>query len=505
MVYLVGAGPGDPGLLTLAGQEALARADVVIYDRLTSPRLLEHAPEAAERIYAGKEAATRTLEQDRINRLMIERARAGAVVVRLKGGDPFVFGRGGEEALALAEAGVPFEVVPGVTAGIAAAAYAGIPATHRDLAGMVTLITGHEALDKEAPAVDYRGLGGFQGTLIFYMAVANVAAVCRDLLEGGMAPDTPAAIVGGGTTPAQQVLVGRASDIAAKAAQAGIRPPAVLIIGKVVSLRDKIRWFELRPLSGAKIVITRAREAAGQLRAGLERLGAEVIELPTIRFEPPADTAPLDEAVCNLSQFNWVTFTSANAVEWFFAALDRAGLDSRALGGVKICTIGPATSAKLRQFGLRSDAQPMRYMASAIVEALAARQNLAGLNILCPRSDVAPPDLVEALAARGAKVHQVIAYRTVPEDADTGRLLELLQADQIDWITFTSASAVTNFFSAVGPGSLRARRVRLASIGPVTSEAIRRFGLQPAAEAREHTIPGLVEAIMKRQTAQGSS
>jgi len=504
MVYLVGAGPGDPGLLTLHGQEALSRADVVIYDHLANPRLLEHSPQSAERIYVGKEAAAHALDQHGINRLMIERARTGAVVVRLKGGDPFVFGRGGEEALALAEAGVRFEVVPGVTAGVAAAAYAGIPVTHRFLAGAVALVTGHAAADKEAPFTDYRSLGSFQGTLVFYMAVANLETICRDLLEGDMAGDTPAAIVWGGTTPAQEVLVARVSDIAARARQAGIRPPAVLVLGEVVSLRERIKWFELRPLAGCRIVVTRARKAAWQLRGQLERLGAEVIELPTIRFEPPADAAPLDEALRNLSQFDWVVFTSANAVEWLFAALERSGLDSRALSAVKICAIGPGTAARLRQFGLRSDAQPPRYLTAAVVETLAARGNLAGLKILCPRSDVAPPHLVKALAARGAEVHQAVAYRTVRDNTGAGELLELLRADRIDWITFTSASTVTNFFSMIASENLRARRVKLASIGPVTSEAIRSYGFQPAAEATEHTIGGLVAAIMEQQTAQGS-
>jgi uroporphyrinogen III methyltransferase/synthase len=504
VVYLVGAGPGDPGLLTLAGQAALAGAEVVIYDHLANPRLLEHAPSSAERIYVGKQAAAHTLDQGQINRLMIDRAVAGAVVVRLKGGDPFVFGRGGEEAMALAEAGIRFEVIPGVTAGIAAAACAGIPVTHRGLAGAVALVAGQGAQERDAAPTDYRCLGRFDGTVVFYMAVANLKTICRELLEGGMPPDTPAAVIHWGTTPAQQTLVATVGDIAAKTAQAGIRPPAVLVVGRVVSLRDKIAWFERRPLANCRIVVTRAPGAGGQLAWELNRLGAEVIEYPVIRFEPPADRRPLDEAIAALGQFDWVVFTSANAVEWFFAALESLGLDARAFGGAKVCTIGPATTARLREFGLRSDAQPRQYLTSAIIETLASKGDLSGLKVLCPRSDVAPADLPDALAARGAVVRQVVAYRTLPAGGETDTLLELLRDDQIGWITFTSASIVTNFFAAVGAESLRGKKARLASIGPRTSEAIRRLGFQPAAEAREHTIPGLLAAIMEYQTAQGS-
>jgi uroporphyrinogen III methyltransferase/synthase len=505
MVYLVGAGPGDPGLLTLGGQAALARAEIVIYDHLVNARLLEHAPETAERIYVGKESAAHTLDQGQINQLMIDRARGGAVVVRLKGGDPFVFGRGGEEALALAQAGVHFQVIPGVTAGIAAAAYAGIPVTHRGLAGAVALVTGHESAGGEASAIDYHSLARFDGTLVFYMAVANLEAICRGLIEGGLASDTPAAIVRWGTMPNQEVLVDRVGGIGAKARQAGIRPPAVLVVGKTVSLREKIKWFELRPLYGQRIVVTRSATARPELTDELERLGAEVIEVPAIRFEPPADTAALDEAIAELASFDWVIFTSANAVEWFFAAVDRNGLDARSLAGVRICAIGPATADRLRHFGLRCDAQPGRFLASAIVEMLAAQEKLTGLRILCPRSDVAPDDLVEALANRGAEVHPVIAYRTVPAAADTTKLLELLRDNRIDWLTFTSSSTAANFLTAIGEENLRGRKARVASIGPVTSETLRRLGFPPTVDAKVHTVWGLVAAIMEHQTSQGSS
>ena len=505
MVYLVGAGPGDPGLLTLAGHSALARAQIVIYDHLVNARLLEHAPQAAERIYVGKESAAHTFDQGQINQLMIDRARGGAVVVRLKGGDPFVFGRGGEEALSLTQAGVHFQVIPGVTAGIAAAAYAGIPVTHRGLAGAVALVTGHAASGEEASAIDYHSLARFDGTLVFYMAVANMEAICRGLIEGGLASDTPAAIIRWGTMPNQEVLTDHIGGIAAKAVQAGIRPPAVLVVGKTVSLREQIKWFELRPLYGQRIVVTRAVTARPELTDELERLGAEVIEIPAIRFEPPADIAAIDRAIADLASFNWVIFTSANAVEWFFAAVDRNGLDARSLAGVRICAVGPATAETLRHFGLRGDAQPKHYHAPAIVKMLASREKLTGMRILCPRSDIATDDLVEALAERGAEVQPVIAYRTAPAAADTTRLLELARDDRIDWLTFTSSSTAANFLAAVGGDNLRGRKARIASIGPATSETLRSLGFPPTVEAKVHTALGLVAAIMEHQTSQGSS
>lgn len=495
-VYLVGAGPGDPGLITVRGRELLARADVVVYDHLVSPRLLSSARADAELIYVGKQAGRHTLAQEEISALLVARAAGGAAVVRLKGGDPFVFGRGGEEALALVEAGIGFEVVPGVTAGVAAPACAGIPATHRNLACGLGLVTGHEAPDKPGADLDFGALARWRGTLVFYMGVANLPTICRSLTEHGLSGETPAAIVQWGTTARQKVLVGTVGSLPARAAEAGLGPPAVIVIGEVVRLREKLAWFERRALFGRRIVVTRARAQASALVERLEGLGAEVIEVPTIRIEPLADTGPLDEAAADPAACDWIVFTSANGVDAYFAALARAGRDARALSANRVCVIGPATAERLGRFGLRADLQPPKFVSSAIVEALAAAADLAGLRVLCCRADIAPPDLVEALAARGAVVRDVAAYRTVCDDSGAERAGELLAADEVDWITFTSSSTVSNFFAAVDCEAVRRCRAKPASIGPSTSAALRRLGLAPAVQADVHTIDGLVEAIL---------
>ncbi|MDP6381206.1 MAG: uroporphyrinogen-III synthase, partial [Phycisphaerae bacterium] len=411
----------------------------------------------------------------------------------------------GEEALALVEAGIDFEVVPGVTAGIGAAAYAGIPITHRGLASNVGLVTGHESPEKQGSALDWQALANWNGTLAFYMGVANLRHICRQLTSHGLDEDTPAALIRWGTTPRQEVLTGVVGDIASLADAADFKPPALIVIGQVVALREKLNWFERRALFGQRIVVTRSRRQASRLSHRLERLGAEVIEVPAIRIEPPEDTAALRKAIDVRASFDWIIFTSANAVDAFFEALADAALDSRALASNKICTIGPATAERLAGFGICPDAQPAKYTGEAVVETLAALQDLSGMGILCPRADIAPADLPKALAARGARVRNVVAYRTVAETADSGRVAELLDGDEIDWITFTSSSTVKNFFAMVGPDRLSAGSVRLASIGPVTSATIREAGLLPAVEAEEHTIPGLVDAIVGQQIFEKES
>jgi len=496
-VYLVGAGPGDPGLLTLRGRQLLSRADVVVYDYLVSPRLLDHAPAHAERIYVGKRGSAHTLSQEKISQLLIDRARGGATVIRLKGGDPFVFGRGGEEALALAEEGIAFEAVPGVTAGIAGAAYAGIPVTHRDMASTLTLVTGHEAADKPCSALDWHALAHCRGTLAFYMGMGNLRSICKKLIDEGLEPDTPAAVIHWGTTPRQQVITGSVGNVPDLAEEGGLGPPALIIIGHVVMLREKLMWFERRRLFGRRIVVTRARRQAGDLTSRLVELGAEVIELPTIRIEPPEDSAPLRQAVGELSEFDWVVFTSVNSVEAFFAALSEAGRDSRALASAKVCAIGPATAGRLTAFGIRPDAQPARFTSAALVETLASLEDLSGARILCPRADIAPADLSEALTARGAIVRQVTAYRTVPETSGAAQVAELLARDEIHWLTFTSCSTVENFFGIVKPDLVRSSSVRIASIGSVTSGAIRRCGFVPDVEADRHTIGSLIDVIIR--------
>lgn len=504
-VYLVGAGPGDPGLITVRGSELLSRADVIVYDRLVSQRLLRLARPEAELIYVGKRPEAHAIGQDEINELLVSRARGGAEVVRLKGGDPFVFGRGGEEALALAEAGIGFEVVPGITAGVAAPAYAGIPVTHRGLSRNLGLIAGHETPDGQGPAPDYHALAGWNGTLEFYMGVSNLRAICEALTDHGLSGDTPAAVVRWGTTPRQQVVTGTVRSLPALADEAGIEPPAMVVIGRVVDLRAKLRWFELLPLFGRRIVVTRARAQAWSMTSRLERLGAEVVEMPAIRIVPAADPRPLRRAVANLDAFDWVVFTSVNAVDAFFAALHEARLDSRALRSNKICAIGPVTAERLGRFGLRPDVQPTRFATDEIVPALASLVDLAGARILCPRSEAAPGDLVEALGARKAAVQEVVAYRSVPDCSGAESVAKLLERDEIHWITFTSASTVRNFFQAVRPEAVRGRGARLASIGPATSAALGEFGLAPAAQADTHTIDGLIDAILEGEKAGGAS
>ena len=508
-VYLVGAGPGDPGLITVTGRARIERADTIVYDYLASPRLLAHARPDAERIYVGKQAGAHTLSQDEINALLVKLGRSGKTVVRLKGGDPFVFGRGGEEALALAEAGIAFEVVPGVTAGVAAPAYAGIPVTHRHMAANLGLVTGHEDPDKPESDLDYAALAAWRGTLVFYMGVKNLPKICSSLIENGLPGDTPAAIVRWGTTSRQEVVVGTVRDLPDRVAAAGIKPPAVTVIGQVAQLREKLVWFDRRPLLGRRIVVTRARRQASGLVERLDGLGAEVIEMPTIRIAPAEDPAPLREAVAEVERFDWIVLTSVNGVEAFFAALADAGKDSRALAGCKVCAIGPATRAALAAAGIRADAQPAKFVSSEIAATLAAAapaKKLAGAEILCPRADIAPKDLIDDLTARGASVREVTAYRTVCDTSGAEQVRDLLADDQIHWITFTSSSTVKNFFTTIDAQSIRsARSVRLVSIGPVTSDTIRTFGFEPAVEADPHTIDGLVRAILVQESNRKNS
>ncbi len=501
-VYLVGAGPGDPGLMTLRGLECLRTADTVVYDHLASEQFLDEVPDGAERIYVGKRAGKHTLSQDEINALLVERARAGRSVVRLKGGDPFVFGRGGEEALALADAGIPFEVVPGVTAGVAAAAYAGIPVTHRGLASAVAFVTGHETDDKDASALDWNSLALWKGTLVFYMGVANLASICENLMAHGLAANTPAAVVRWGTTPRQRVVAGTVQTLAERAREADFAPPAVIVIGEVALLRDRLAWFEQRPLFGRRIVVTRARSQASALAERLEALGAMVVESPAIRIEPPDDPAPLRRAIAEREAFDWIIFTSANGVEAFFGALAEAGLDARALAGRRIAAMGSATSERLAAFGVRANLVPATFTTEGLVESLTAQANLKGTRILCPRADIAPKELIERLAAGGANVTELTAYRTVANNEGAEAVAAMLGRDEVDWLTFTSSSTVKNFFAAIPADAVRASRARSASIGPSTSATLRSVGIEPAVEADPHTIDGLVATIVAAEEAE---
>jgi uroporphyrinogen III methyltransferase/synthase len=497
IVYLIGAGPGDPGLITVKGLECLAAADVVVYDYLAAPNLLKHASPQAELIYVGKKGGDHTLPQAEINALILAKARENKAVARLKGGDPFVFGRGGEEAEILAEAGIPFEVVPGVTSAVAASAYAGIPLSHRKLTATVGFVTGHEDPAKEASGIDWACLAKGIGTLVFFMGVKNLPHIVRELTRHGRSPRTPVALVRWGTTPEQVTVSGTLADIVERVQLAGLKSPAIIVVGEVVKLRDRLQWFERRPLFGKRIVVTRTREQASDLVGALSSFGAACLECPTIRIAPPDDPGPLDRALGDLKAFDWVVFTSVNGVSWFFKRLFDSGRDVRALGHVRTAAIGPATAERLKSFGLRSDLVPETYRAEAVIDAFRGWE-VGGQSILLPRAQEARLILPEELTALGAVVRDVAAYKTEPAAGDRTALIERLEARAVDLITFTSSSTVKNFkgllpearFSELTAG------VAAACIGPVTAETARRFGLDVRIEAQTYTIPGLCDAIL---------
>jgi uroporphyrinogen III methyltransferase/synthase len=496
IVYLVGAGPGDPDLVTLAGARCLGTAEVVLYDALVQPAVLKLAPDAALE-FVGKRGGEPSVPQERIVARMIQLARAGKRVVRLKGGDPFIFGRGGEEAAALAEAGVRFEVVPGVTAAVAAAATAGIPLTHRGLASAVAFVTGHEDPAKPQSDLDYDALAR-AGTLVFYMGVRRLGEIAGRLIAAGMDPDTPAATVMNAALPSQRTATAPLSQIAAAAEAAGIAAPAITIVGPVAALRRQLAWFEARPLFGKRVLVTRAREQSDTLSRQLTDLGAEAIEVPTIRIEPPPSWAALDEAVREVGSFAWIAFTSANGVSAFFDRLRAAGRDARALAGVKLAVVGPATQSALARHGLGTDCMPETFRTEDMAALMAALDDLSGKRVLLPRSNIAPPALADRLREAGAQVVQVVAYRTVPADPPAARLVDDLAAGRIDWGTFTSGSTARNFAAMFDSEMLSAiaANTRFASIGPVTSAAMEALGLPVAAEAEAHNVAGLIRAIV---------
>ncbi|MBI2868658.1 MAG: uroporphyrinogen-III C-methyltransferase [Chloroflexi bacterium] len=491
IVYLVGAGPGDPGLLTLKGRECLARADVIIYDHLLEEVLLDAAPPEAERIYVGKSAAAHTLEQPEINELLAARAGEGKTVVRLKGGDPFVFGRGGEEAEVLARRGIPFEVVPGVTSAVAVPAYAGIPVTQRGLASSFAVITGHEDPAKSGSSINWSKLATGVDTLVFLMGVQNLPDIAARLREHGRPPDTPVAVIKSGTRPVQQTVTGTLQDIAGKVREARLSPPAITVVGEVVRLREALRWFDSRPLFGRRVLVTRARHQASSLSTLLAERGARPVELPAIEILP-SDTAALDEAIMNLSRYDWLVLTSTNGVAAFFRRLRGLKRDSRALGGIKLAVIGPATAAALAEHGLIADYCPDTYTGEGLLAGF-NKLDLAGRRFLLPRADIADKELTEGLAGLGGEVHDIAVYRTVPAQGAVARVRELLRSGAIDVITFTSSSTVTNLEAALGAGA--AAGVTVACIGPKTAATAAQAGLKVDIVARESTIPGLVAAL----------
>jgi uroporphyrinogen III methyltransferase/synthase len=469
-VYLVGAGPGDPGLLTVRGRELIETADVLVFDRLADPRVVALAPDRTQRVYAGKRPGEHAMTQEAINRRLVELGRVHATVVRLKGGDPFIFGRGGEEALALHEAGIAFEVVPGISSAYAVPAYAGIPATQRGMAAQVIFVTGHEDPAKPESDLDWASLASTPGTLVFLMGVGAMERNALRLIEHGMPADTPAAVISHGTRPGQRTVVAPLSGLAQAAV--GMRPPAIMLVGAVAALHEQLAWFERRPLHGRRVLVTRARAQASGLAARLEALGAEVVQAPAIRIEP----LPFDPPA--LQRYETVVVTSANGVDLLLPG------DVRALHGVKVAAIGPATAQALRDRGILADAVPAEAVSESL---LAALGDVAGQRVLVATAEGARDVLPDGLRGRGAHVDVVHLYRTVPEPVDAEAVRSA------DLVTFTSSSTVQSLAAALGDRDLDG--LRAASIGPVTSAALREHGIEPAAEADPHTVEGLVAAV----------
>lgn len=509
IVYLVGAGPGDPGLITVRGQQLLAQADVVVFDYLANPQLLRHCP-SAETIYVGKKAAQHAMTQEEINKLLVRLGLEGKRVVRLKGGDPFVFGRGGEECEALHAAGVRFEVVPGITSAIAAPCYAGIPVTHRDLNSSFTLVTGHEKeADYQAPQAKARQQGEASDLdwgvlarlpcLAFYMGVKALPGICRRLIESGMSPDMPAASIQWGTTTRHRTVVGTISTLPQKVAEAGITPPAMTIVGRVVALRETMNWFENRPLFGQTVVVTRTRQQASDLSQRLEELGARVIEAPTIELHPSTNQAVVDQALMNLGKYDWVIFTSQNGVTFTRDRLFQLGLDARAFGKAKIAAIGDVSARAVHEgLCMQVDLAPMSFVAEALANELVEKEQVKGRRFLLLRADIARPILRERLQQAGAaEVNDVPVYETRTAASLPPALLEALKDGQVNWVTFTSSSTARNFVTLLGSDYARQLQgVKLASIGPITTATIRELGLEPTVQAETYDIDGLVRAML---------
>jgi uroporphyrinogen III methyltransferase / synthase len=498
VVYLVGAGPGDPGLMTARSLELIASADAVFYDRLIPPGALDGAREDAELVYVGKQPGVPSVPQEEIGERLVAAARAGKRVVRLKGGDPFVFGRGGEEGEALREAGVEFEVVPGVTAGVAATAYAGIPVTHRDDASAVAFVTGHEDPEKGESALDWEALARFPGTLVFYMGVKRLGQNAGSLIAAGRDPEEPAAAIERGTWPGQRTVLATLGTIAEAVERETVKAPALIVVGEVAGRREQLAWLERRPLHGRRVVVTRARAQASGLAATLRGLGAEVVELPAIRIEPRIETEEVRDAVANLGEYSLVCLTSPNGVRLLFEAMREGGRDARALAGATVAAIGPGTARALAERGVAADVVPERFVAEALVEALAGIE-VEGKRVLVARAAEARDVLPAALRERGAEVDVVALYETVREQPGE-RGIEAAQS--ADYVTFTSSSTVTNLTEALGdrfPAT-----ARIVSIGPITSETARAAGLEVTVEAERHDVDGLLEALLNDAGAQKS-
>jgi len=496
-VFLVGAGPGDYRLLTLKACDCLKRADTVVYDRLADKRILQYAPQNAEFIYVGKASSQHTMTQDKICQLLVDLGKAGKTVVRLKGGDPFVFGRGGEEALLLQKNNIPFEIVPGVTSAISVPAYAGIPVTHRGVAASFSVITGHEDPTKDSSDINWEKLATATDTLVFLMGVANLPKITAKLIENGRPATTPVAIIRWGTKLQQQVWTSTLVEAAAMAQREGIKPPCIFLVGDVVNLRADLAWFDniaMKPLFGKKVLVTRSRSQASKLTTALEELGAECIEAPAIKIVPPVDNyEALDKALGQLDKYNWLIFTSTNGVEHFWHRLVAGGKDARVLYKARICAIGAATAQALASHGITADVVPERYQAEGIIEAL-DNELIAGTKILIPRAAEARALLPEALTKAGAQVDVVVAYETVMGDAEAVEIRDSLAKGEIDVVTFTSSSTVENLLKILKEPELL-KEAQLAAIGPITAETMQKNGLTANIVAAEYTIEGLVQSI----------
>ncbi len=502
-VYLVGAGPGDPGLLTLKGRQLIQEADILIYDALVSSQLLRFAKSECEKIFVGKRGGKPSVSQETIDHLLIEKAKEGKTIVRLKGGDPFIFGRGGEEALLLAQAGIDWEVVPGVTSAIAAPAYAGIPLTQRNFTSTVTFLTGHEDPEKESSNMDWPSLGQQTGTLVFLMGISNLGSIIAKLIQYGRSAQTPCAVIMWGTLPRQKTVVGNLSNILIKVKESGIGAPSIFVIGEVVQLREQLQWFEKRPLFGKRVLVTRSREQASTMVGLLEQLGAEPIEFPSLRLASPEKWQEVDQAIQNISKFDWIVFTSVNGVKIFFERLRTLDKDVRALKGVRIATIGEVTRQAIEDKMLKVDLSPSEFVSEALLEAFKNEGPLQNKKFLLPRADQARLVLPEGLRQEGAEVTELAMYRTLPDISDDKKTLvqEILEKP-VDWVTFASSSTVKNFVEGFGDYLKKIKGTfKIASIGPITSATVRELGLTVDVEAQTHTIPGLIEALVQYHEA----
>ncbi len=495
-VYLIGAGPGDPGLITVKGLRCLETADVVVYDYLANEQLLSRIREGAEKIYVGKKGGDHTLPQGEINQLIIAKAREGKAVARLKGGDPFIFGRGGEEAEELAEAGIPFEVVPGVTSAIAVPAYAGIPLTHRDYTSTVAFVTGHEDPTKEGSKIAWDKISTGIGTLVFLMGVGNLSQIARELIQSGRSAETPVALIRWGTLPEQETVLGRLSDIGETAKARRVKPPVIILVGEVVALREKLNWFETLPLFGKRILVTRAREQASDLSERLRVLGATPVEFPTIGILPPESWADVDHCLQRMILYDWIIFTSANGVRFVLDRLSALGRDVRDLRGPRVCAIGPKTAEALEALKIKVSFVPREYRAEAIFEGL-KKEKLKGKNILIPRAKVARDVLPEELRKAGAAVDVVEVYQTVLPKENISEVRDSLREGGISAVTFTSSSTVSNFVEMLGPEEARklTAGIPVASIGPITAEKAKSLGIETTIMPADYTIPALVQAL----------